>query len=370
MKINFKTILIIFLVGLLGGAAGTYGTLGLCESQRASEKAPEEKTEHTIEQISYTNDISGSYVNAIDKALDSVVEITTKAEVTSYSFWGGSSVSDATYLGSGVVISSDGYIVTNNHVVDGAKNVSIKMQNGDTYEATIIGQDAKTDLALLKIDADGLYYSQLVDSDELKLGEEIVAIGNAMGNGTSCSNGIISAIDREVTIKNYTMTLILTNAEINSGNSGGGLFDLNGNLVGIVNAKMSSSLYSNSASIEGIAYAIPANTVKAIVEELLNNGYVKDRPALGIVAYTSEYNAQYGVTGVMVKEVLEGGSAARAGIMAGDTIKTIDGREISEFSQLSRILDDYEIGDQVTLEVEREGSLLTFTCTLQETIKY
>ena len=263
MKINFKTILIIFLVALLGGAAGTYGVLSIKEATDTSASINRTTdVQPVISEVSYSNESSGAYVTAIDKALDTAVEITTDAEYTSYNFFGGYSTSNATFLGSGVIISEDGYIVTNKHVVNQAKDVSVRLQNGDTYEATIIGVDNNTDLALLKIEASGLSYAKLADSDELKLGQEVIAIGNALGNGTSCSNGIISAINREVTIKNYTMTLLLTNAELNSGNSGGGLFDMNGNLVGIVNAKTSSSAYSSNASIEGIGYAIPSNTVR------------------------------------------------------------------------------------------------------------
>ena len=367
MRINFKTVLIIFLVGLLGGAAGAYGVISINDLKNAETENVNEDAEPVISQVSYTAAVTGDYVSAIEKSIDSVVEITTQAEVTSYNFFFGSSTSDATCLGSGVIISSDGYIVTNEHVIDGAKDVSVRLQNGESYEAEIIGYDTKTDLALLKIDAADLSYSRLVDSDYLKLGQEVIAIGNALGKGTSCSNGIISAINREVTINNYTMTLLLTNAEVNSGNSGGGLFDMDGNLAGIVNAKVSSSLYSSSGTtVEGIGYAIPANTVKTVVEQLLENGYVKDRPALGVKIYTQEYNQQYNVEGLVVSEVLEGSAAEKAGIKAGDIIRSIDGIEVSEFSQLAKLLDNYSIGDKVTLGIEREGKMLEIKCKLQE----
>lgn len=370
MKINFKTILIIFLVALLGGSIGTYGILELNKYQNEIVEKEDNvvKTQDSVtEQVLYTNENSGTYVNAIEKALDSVVEITSQSEVTSYYFFGGATTSEVTNLGSGVIISSDGYIVTNRHVVKDAKKVSVSLQNGETYEAQIIGEDSKTDLALLKIDATGLDYALLVDSDTLKLGQEVVAIGNGLGKGTASSNGIISALNREVTIDKYTMTLILTNAEINNGNSGGGLFDLNGNLVGIVNAKSSSSaLYSNTATIEGIGYAIPANTVKKITDDLLENGYVKNRPTLGVSIYTSDYNEYYGIEGLVISDVMENGAAAKAGLQAGDIIKALDGVELTDFSQLAKLLDDYNVGDTVTLDVVRNNSSLKINCVLQD----
>ena len=364
MRINFKTILIIFLVALLGGALGTYGVL---EINKYQNKEVEVKTtdNEVIQEVSYVKENEGAYVTAIEKAIDTVVEITTKAEVTSYNFFYGQTTSSATYLGSGVLISSDGYIVTNEHVVSGANEVSIKLQSGDTYDATVIGTDVKTDLALLKIDATDLPFAKLVDSDELKLGEEVIAIGNGLGKGTTSSNGIISALNREVKIDKYQMTLILTNAEINSGNSGGGLFDLNGNLVGIVNAKSSSSAYSTT-SIEGIGYAIPANTVKTVAQEILENGYVKDRPTIGVSIYSSDYNDYYNIDGLVVSAITEGGAAEKAGMQVGDIIKAIDGKELNDFSDLSKALDSYKVGDTVTLDVQRKGEDIKVQITLQE----
>lgn len=364
MRINFKTILIIFLVALLGGALGTYGALEISKTQNQAVET-EATNNEVVQQVSYVKENEGAYVTAIEKAIDTVVEITTKAEVTSYNFFYGQTTSSATYLGSGVLISNDGYIVTNEHVVSGATEVSIKLQNGDSYDASVIGTDVKTDLALLKIDATDLPYAKLVDSDELKLGEEVIAIGNGLGKGTTSSNGIISALNREVKIDKYSMTLILTNAEINSGNSGGGLFDLNGNLVGIVNAKTSSSAYSTT-TVEGIGYAIPANTVKMVATEILENGYVKDRPTIGVSIYTSTYNEYYNVDGLVVSAIVEGGAAEKAGMQVGDIIKAIDGLELNEFSDLSKALDSYKVGDKVTLDVERKGENIKVEIILQD----
>lgn len=364
MRVNFRTILIIFLVALLGGAVGTYGVL---EINKYQSKANEVETtdKEVIQEVSYVKENEGAYVQAIKNSIDTVVEITTKAEVTSYNFFYGQTTSNVTYLGSGVLISDNGYIVTNEHVVSGATEVSIKLQNGDSYDATVIGTDVKTDLALLKIDAANLPYAKLVDSDGLELGEEVIAIGNGLGKGTTTSNGIISALNREVKIDKYQMTLILTNADINQGNSGGGLFDLNGNLVGIVNAKTSSSAYSTT-TVEGIGYAIPANTVKTVVKEIMENGFVKDRPTIGVSIYSSDYSNYYNIDGLVVSAITEGGAAEKAGMQVGDIIKAIDGKELNDFSDLSKALDSYKVGDKVTLDVERKGESIKVNITLQE----
>ncbi len=369
MKISFKNILIIFLVALLGGACGTYGVITINNSNNKTVESDTSSSNTVTEQVLYSNTQSSSYEKAINKAIDTVVQITTTSTTTTQDYFGQSYSGTSTALGSGVIISSDGYIVTNNHVVSDAENVSVELNSGDTYEATIVGTDSKTDLALIKIEATGLSYSSLVDSDTLSLGQEVVAIGNSLGKGTSCTNGIISALNREVTINNYTMTLILTNAEINSGNSGGGLFDMNGNLVGIVNAKISSSSQSSTtATVEGMGYAIPSNTVTKIVNELKNNGYVSDRATLGVKVITdSSYLQYYGVTdGALVGEVVEGGPAEKAGIEAYDVIIAIDNNKVSSFSDLSKYLDDYNIGDTVTITVTRDKQLKEFKVTLGE----
>ena len=369
MKLGFKQIIIIFLVALLGGACGAYGIYELTY-KTVDTNSSSSNTSSITTEVQYSNNEAGVYEKVIAKAIDSVVEITSKSE-SQTSFFGQSYSS--TSLGSGVIISEDGYIVTNNHVVESATNVSITLNNGETYDATIVGTDAKTDLALLKIDANDLSYSKLVDSDTLNLGQEVVAIGNSLGKGTSSTNGIISALNREVTINNYTMDLIQTNASVNSGNSGGGLFDLNGNLVGIVNAKISSSASSSSsnATVEGMGYAIPSNTVSTIVEQLKNNGYVKDRATLGVKIITdSNYLEYYGVTnsGALVGEVVENSAASKAGIEAGDLIIAINDTKVSSFSDLSKQLDNYQIGDKITITVSRNDQIKDFEVTLEESV--
>ena len=373
MKLSFKNIIIIFLIALLGGACGTYGTLTINKYTNSETTNTSESANSITTEVLYSNQNEGSYAKAISKAIDTVVQISTKATSSTTNFFGQSTTSDATVLGSGVIISNDGYIVTNNHVVEGANEISVTLNNNDVYDATVIGTDSKTDLALIKIEASNLAYSNLVDSDTLELGQEVVAIGNSLGKGTSSTNGIISALNREVTINNYTMTLILTNAEVNSGNSGGGLFDMNGNLVGIVNAKiMSQTTSSSSTSVEGMGYAIPANTVKKIVDELMNNGYVKDRATLGVKVITNnsylEYYGYSDTVGAVISEVVENGPAYKAGLEAGDIIIAINNDTVESFTDLSKELDNYAVGDVVTVTVNRNNKLKEFKVTLGENI--
>lgn len=365
MKLNIKQIIIIFLVALLGGACGGYGAYKISSNTNKTTEA-ENETSNEIQTVKYTDVEKGDYTQVIDKAINSIVEITTKSTVTSSTMFG-TTTSDQTALGSGVIITEDGYIVTNNHVVEDATDVSVTTYDGNEYEADIIGTDAQTDLALIKIDASDLTAASFADSDSIELGQEVVAIGNALGKGTSCSNGIVSVINKEIKISNYTMKLIQTDAAVNEGNSGGGLFDMNGNLIGIVNSKSSSSSYS-STTIEGMGYAIPSNTVKTIVEELKENGYVKDRPALGVRIYSSSYNEYYNVEGLVISEVLSGSAAEKAGLKANDIITAVDGTTVSSFSDLSTILNSHEVGDKVELQITRDNKVKNITVTLQESV--
>lgn len=367
MKFNFKTILIIFLIALLGSGLGTFGVIEIYRNNINSEIANEPLV---INEVEYTNKQENNYSKAIDKSYNTVVEINCTIE-TSYSsdfffFSEGTQVSQSS--GSGVIISKDGYIVTNNHVVEGVNSedaVKVKLYNGEVYTAKIIGTDVRTDLALLKIDANNLPYSLFTDSNDIEMGEDVIAIGNPLGLGICCSNGIISALEKEIYINNVYLTVIQTNAAVNAGNSGGGLFDLNGNIVGIVNAKKSAGL--TETSVEGMGYAIPANTVKKIVSELVENGYVKNRAALGIRVYTGD--SYYSVKGIIVTEVAKGGAADLAGIQANDIITAVNDIEIGSYADLSKILDSKLVGDVVTVTVNRNGEIKDFNVTLQQSVQ-
>ena len=291
----------------------------------------------------------------------SVVAITTEQMSGSQTWYGGYYVQSG--AGSGVIISQDGYILTCAHVVSGATSVKVQLDNGETYDATIVGSDSTSDIAVIKIEATGLTPAVIGNSDALAVGETVVAVGNPLGTlSNSVTDGIISALNREVTVEDNDMTLLQTDASISPGNSGGGLFNANGELIGIVNAKSS---YSEA---EGIGFAIPINTAMDIAQQLIENGAVA-RPALGVKIYDVSDAAtaqQLGVsaTGVYVVEVTAGSGAEAAGVQAGDRIIAVDDTAVSSSNSVKSYLADKNVGDTVNLQVEREGKILTLAVTL------
>ncbi len=305
-----------------------------------------------------TNKGSLSVAEVAAKAADSVVEINT--ETVSSSFYGGQRVSQS--AGSGVILSADGYIVTNNHVVAGADSITVRTRDGKSYAANLVGTDPDTDLAVLKIEASGLTPAVLGSSDDLVVGETAVAIGNPLGElGGTVTSGIISALSREVTIDNQTMTLLQTNAAINPGNSGGGLFNSNGELVGVVNAKYAKE------GVEGLGFAIPINTAKPVIEQLISQGYVSGRVDTGFtpIDLTDEATAmQYRVsrTGVYVYEV----TTNTDGFQSGDLLLSIDGKDIDSMSDYNAALQGRSVGDQLAVVVLRGNRQLPLTLTLRD----
>ena len=292
----------------------------------------------------------------------SVVAITTEQMSSSQTWFGGYYVQSG--AGSGVIISQDGYILTCAHVVNGATSVKVQLNGSDeSYDATVVGQDSTSDIAVLKIDATGLTPAVIGDSDALAVGEVAVAVGNPLGTlSNTVTDGIVSALNRQVTVQDNDMTLIQTDASISPGNSGGGLFNGNGELIGIVNAKSS---YSEA---EGIGFAIPINTAMEIGQQLIESGSVA-RPALGvkIVDVTDAQTAQQlGVStmGVYVVEVTKGSGAEAGGVQAGDRVLAVDDTAVSDTSALKNYLKDKSIGDTVALQVERDGKVLTLNVAL------
>ena len=287
---------------------------------------------------------------------------------------------EVTATGSGIVMSSDGYIITNAHVIydteseyNMGKATSVSVVMGDNhdeeYEAEIVGYDIQTDLAVLKIDAEGLTPAEFGDSNDLEVGELVVAIGNPLGfelyGTTTC--GIVSAVNREVQLEDRTMTLIQTDAAINSGNSGGMLLNAYGQVIGINSMKMGSSY--GSASVEGLGFAIPISDAKEIINSLINNGYVTGRPQLGITGVTvTESDAErFNLPqGVYVYGVAENSAAAKAGLQQGDIITAIDGVEITTMEELSEQKNKHQAGDTVTLRISRSGETMDVQMTLQE----
>ncbi len=293
---------------------------------------------------------------------NSVVEITTESVVTGGGFWVQQYV--ASGAGSGVILSEDGYIATNNHVIENATSVTVRLHNGESYEAQIIGADSEKDVALIKIDATGLTPAKIGDSDALVVGEDTVAVGNPLGQlGGTVTNGIVSALDREITIDGQTMNLLQTNAAINPGNSGGGLFNEKGELVGLVVAK------SAGSDLEGLGFAIPINDVMEVVEQLKEFGYVTGKPYLGISlvdSNTVQRAMQYGVNraGVYVMEV----DRPECGLQAGDCITQINGFEVESSDDVSDTIKAYSAGDTVEMTVIRNGETITVDALLGEKV--
>lgn len=292
----------------------------------------------------------------------SVVEITTEAVTSGNSIFGQYVQQGA---GSGVIFSEDGYIVTNNHVIEGATSISVRTQDGNEYDAQLIGADSQTDLAVIKIDASGLTPATIGDSSSLQVGDAAIAIGNPLGElGGTVTSGIISALDREITVEDETMTLLQTDAAINPGNSGGGLFDANGNLIGIVNAKESST------GVEGLGFAIPIDGALDIIDELIENGSVTSRPALNVSLYdynsSSNPNRSNMEDGVYIVQVVQGGAADKAGLQQGDRIVSFDGQDVQTSAEVKAILREHKIGDTVPMTVSRDGKNMDVQITLQQ----
>lgn len=276
----------------------------------------------------------------------------------------------STPAGSGFVMTEDGYIVTNHHVIDGASSVSVVFVNGNTMDAEIIGSDSTNDIALLKVEAEGLQAVKLGSSDELKVGEQVVAIGNALGElSFSLTVGYVSGMDRDITTDGTVINMIQTDVAINSGNSGGPLFNSRGEVVGITSAKYSGTT-SSGASIEGISFAIPMDDVIGMLEDLRDYGYIKSA-YLGIMAqevpWDSSYAEYYNLPmGVYVKEVVKGGCAFAAGLQAKDIITNVGGYEIENMSDLTRALRQFEAGEEKTIEVWRAGQRIYLTVIFDE----
>ena len=279
-----------------------------------------------------------------------------------------SMTSSGTSSGTGIIMSSDGYVITNHHVITGALVISVLTNDNQEFEAALVGSDEMSDLAVLKIDARGLKAAEFGDSSKLRVGDSVVAIGDPLGvqlRGTM-TNGIISAINRDLTVGDRTMTLIQTNAALNNGNSGGPLINCYGQVIGINTVKMS-SYYTASATVEGLGFAIPISVAKPIIDELIENGYVAGRPAIGISgdSLPSYYRTYYRLPdGVYVTSVNEGSDAKAKGIREGDIVTAINGERISSIDELNTVKNQYAAGDEVTLTIYRSGAYYEVTVTL------
>ena len=300
--------------------------------------------------------------------MGSTVGITTEIVTTNYF---GQPVSQAA-AGSGFVISDNGYILTNYHVIKGASSIKVAFMDGTNYDATLVGGESENDIAVLKINASGLSPVVLGNSDNVQVGEQVVAIGNPLGELTySMTQGIISAKDRSITMSDGTvMNMLQTDTAINNGNSGGPLFDMYGQVIGITSAKLSNSATAGSgATIEGLGFAIPINDIKGMVEDIIANGYVTGKPYMGITVTTvpESVASQYGLSqGALVKSVDSSSCAAKAGLKENDIITAIDGQTVLSSAELVEAKKDYKAGDTITLTVDRSGEKLTLTLTFDE----
>ena len=297
----------------------------------------------------------------------STVGITTSVTTN---FWGYQTTSAAS--GSGFILTQDGYILTNHHVIDNSSSITVSMFDGTSYDAKLVGYDESNDIAVLKIDATGLTPVVLGDSDNLNVGDDVVAIGNPLGELTfSLTQGVISAKDRLVTMSTgSTMNLLQTDCSINSGNSGGALFNLYGEVIGVTNAKYSNNGSSNEASIENIGFAIPMNHVRSIVESIIEKGYFA-KPYIGVsVTDVSQETQSYGLPqGAAVKTVAENSPAAAAGLQVNDIITKVNGKEITGSSDLVALVGKAATGDTLAMQVYRQGVTMEITVTVGEQIQ-
>ena len=318
-----------------------------------------------IQQIDSSKTLSAAEVYAAN--VNSTVGIVTSAVTTN--FWGQRTTSAA--AGSGFLFTDDGYILTNYHVVQGADSVTVSTYDGTKYDAKIIGFDESNDVAVLKIAAEGLTPVVIGNSDQLNVGDSVVAIGNPLGELTfSLTSGTVSALDREVTMSSgISMELIQTDCAINSGNSGGALFNMHGEVVGITNAKYSGSSGSG-ASIDNIAFAIPINDVYSIVTSIIEKGYI-EKPYIGVsVLDVSDETQKYGLPkGASVQTVTDDGPAKAAGLQVNDIITKVDDTEITGSSDLVKTIGQCKPGQEITLTVYRQGQTLELKVTVARKVQ-
>ena len=374
-KIIAAAIICALLGGIGGGAAVGMALRGMSSEDTQAETSAETADSSVQETVTPAPAAEGE---ALENIHTTVIDVKTNSETTSMTpqsvyeqyvnavvaisnegtttnMFG--QVSATASSGSGFIISEDGYIVTNNHVVSGAEKLTVMMTSGEEYEATIIGADAENDVALIKIDASDLPTVSIGNSDSIEVGEQVCAIGNPLGELTNTLTvGYVSALDREINENGTPINMFQTDCAINAGNSGGPIFDMHGNVVGITTAKYSSSGSSYSASIEGIGFCVPINDAMDIVSDLLEYGYVKGRPSLGIScqAISSTVTQYYHLpTGVYVYSVMEGSAADRAGLVEGDIITAVDGTEVETITAFKTKLKEYSAGDTAVLSVYR-----------------
>ena len=362
-----KVIAIVLACAIIGTGCGFGGAALYRSSTRQtvtlqqSDRAP---VTVSVKQVDGQTKMEPAEVYA--STVNSVVSINTTATAGTNIF--GQTVETAS-AGSGFIISSDGYIVTNYHVVKGATSVKVTLYSGDTYDATVIGGDSDYDVAVIKINASGLPAVTLGNSADVNVGDTVLAIGNPLGELTfSMSQGIVSCCDRAINVDGTPFNMIQVDASINPGNSGGPLVNLYGEVVGIVSAKYSS--YSNT-TVEGLGFAIPISDVQAIITDIIENGQVTGKAYLAIKAgtMTEQMAAQYNIDiteGVFVYSTESGGAGEKAGLQLGDVITKLNDTAITSMTDLTMAKKGYKAGDTVTLTVYRGGEYITLDLTFDQ----
>ena len=369
-KTGVKVTALLLACAVVGGAAG-YGGAALSSSGKTTiRQSNRTASEITVKQVSGQTLMSPAEVYA--STVNSVVSINCSSVSTNIF---GQSVQSAS-SGSGFIITQDGYIVTNHHVVSGASSVTVTMYDGTEYPATVVGSDSDYDVAVLKINATDLQPVTLGNSSSVNVGDSVLAIGNPLGELTfSMSQGIVSCCDRAINVDGTPFNMIQVDASINPGNSGGPLMNLYGEVVGIVSAKYSS--YSDT-TVEGLGFAIPIGDVQAIITDIMENGQVTDKPSFGITAgtMTEQMAAQYQIeqkSGAFVYSVNKGGAGEKAGLRMGDVITKVDSTDIASMEDLTAAKKGHKAGDTVTVTYFRDGSShttsLTFDVKADDTVQ-
>ncbi len=370
-----KVVALALVFSILGGAlgsAGMYFALQETDFWNGGQEDPSYifQAQWDREELETITVGSGKVMTAAQvyaQNVNSTVGITTSVTTN---FWGFPTTSAAS--GSGFILSKDGYILTNHHVIENSSAVTVSLYDGTTYDAKVVGYDAGNDIAVLKVEANDLTPVVLGDSDKLLVGDEVLAIGNPLGELTfSLTKGVVSAVDRRVTLSSgSTMNLIQTDCTINSGNSGGALFNMYGEVIGITNAKYSNNGASSEASIESIGFAIPVNHILSIVESIVEKGYVA-KPYVGLQVTDVSSEAQgYGLPmGAAVNAVTEGGPAADAGLRRNDIITAVNNNKIESADDLVQIVSDSNPDDKLVMTIWRQGQTTEITVTVRENIQ-
>ena len=366
-RVGMKLTALALCCALLGGAVGGGIVWGVSNSGE-EDSTTINVSDRTVSQVA-VNKVDGqtemSDAEVYAANVNSVVSINVTG--TSGTNWFGQPVQTAS-AGSGFILTSDGYIVTNYHVVGDAQTIQVTLYSGDTYDAQYVGGDEDYDIAVIKIEATGLQAVTLGNSEELNVGDHVLAIGNPLGELTfSMSGGMVSSVNRTINVDGTPFNMIQTDTSINPGNSGGPLLNSYGEVVGIVSAKYSST-GSNGETAEGLGFAIPINDVSSMIQDIMTNGYVSNRAYLGATIGTLNASMaqqyRYDITeGAFVYSVEDGGPADQAGLQLGDVITAIDDTEITSLDDLTAARKSYTAGDTCTLTVYRQGETITLQLT-------